>query len=265
MNFAALLAGAELQATFSGGGLALFIPDDWHQGRTAYGGLSAALALSAARTVGGESLPPLRSAAISFVGPLAGPVEAGARLLRRGKNATWISAEIMRDGEVGLAATFVFMGPVASVVNLSDCPVPAGVIDPELSPVCEPRPHTPAFLRNHFEVRFAVPRSAEKRPEVCWWVRLREREGIDPATELLLIADSLPPGVLPLLNPATPVSSMTWQANYLTAAPYTRDGWWLLRDVSEYSQNGCTSEMMRIWNADGEPVMAGMQSIAVFG
>lgn len=254
------MAGAELSAD----GFATTIPASWLQGRTAYGGFSAGLALSAARRVGGQ-LPPLRSAQISFVGPLYGAVEVRARLLRRGKNAVWVSAEITRDGEVGLLASFVFMGAVDSALHLNDRPVPEGLIPVEQAQSFTFNDHTPAFLRHNFEARFALPREGEKQPEICWWLRVRDHAALDPMIGLLLIADSLPPGVLPLLKPHVPVSSMQWQANVLTPLPTTRDGWWLLRSAADYSENGCSSQRMAIWNADGAAVMAGMQSVAVFG
>ncbi len=276
MNFATLIAGTKPLA----GGFALTIPPDWHQGRTAYGGLTAALALCAAQQVAGHGLPPLRSAAVSFVGPAYGDVEVRARVLRRGKNATWIGAEVTRTGEVVLSATFVFMGPVASSVHLNHCPPPEGLIACEQAKVFHPHPMMPICIASHFDLRFALPKSdgpksdgpkskrsksEDKRPELSWWARLKQRSGIDPMQELLLIADCLPPGVQPLMAPATPVSSMIWQANLLTAAPITRDGWWLLRSAADYAENGCSSQVMRFWNADGEPIMAGMQSIALFG
>jgi hypothetical protein len=83
--------------------------------------------------------------------------------------------------------------------------------------------------------------------------------------ELLLCADALPPGVMSLLTPATPVSTMQWQVNLLTPAPATREGWWLLRSTGDYAEKGCSSQGMAIWNTDGEPVLAGMQSVAIFG
>jgi acyl-CoA thioesterase len=259
MSLRAILSAA----TPREGGFAAVIPEDWHQGRTAYGGLSSALALCAATGLR-ENLPPLRSAQVSFVGPLHGEVELRARVLRSGRNATWIAAEATRAGEVGLTASFVFMGPVDSALHLNHRPAPAALIPPDAAQAFAMR-HSPAFLRHHFEVRFALPRSGEKAPELCWWVRAREREGLDPMVALLLIADSLPPGVLPLLDPGVPVSSMTWQCNLLTPAPRTREGWWLLRSSGEYAEHGCSSQRMEIWNADGEPVVAGMQSVAVFG
>ena len=49
------------------------VPDNWLQGRTAYGGFSAALALHAAQK-SDLDLPPLRSAQVSFIGPLSGDI-----------------------------------------------------------------------------------------------------------------------------------------------------------------------------------------------
>lgn len=244
------------------GGFATTVPEDWMQGRTSYGGFSSALALEAARTLV-PGLPPLLSAQVAFVGPLSGEVEVRARLLRQGRNASWISAEISNAAGVGLTATFVFMGPVESALHLHDVPPPAGLIAPEDARAL-PEGRGPGFAV-HFDRRFALPREAEPRPEICWWMRLRDSEGLDPMVQMLLCGDALPPGVLPLLNTATPISSMTWLINLLTPLPQTRDGWWLLRSAGNYAEQGCSSQDMAIWNADGTAVATGMQSIAVFG
>ena len=261
MSLAALLASAELLE----GGFRLAIPESWHQGRTAYGGLTAALALHAARLAGGEGLPPLRSAQVSFVGPVYGAVEARARVLRRGRNAVWIAAELLRDGEVGTAATFVFMNPVKNQLELKygrDIP---GLIPLEQSTVREIPPGGPRLL-DHMEVRYALPRGLELKPEICFWLRASEREGIDPVLQLLLCADAPPPGVFAVLpRPVPPISSMTWLLNLLTPAIETRDGWWLMRVTGETSDQGCSSDRTEIWNADGEAVALCMQSVAIFG
>ena len=237
------------------------IPPEWMQGRTSYGGLSTALALETARRLH-PALPPLRSAAVSFVGPLAGKVTVTAREMRKGRNATWIAAEVSSEAGVGLTALFVFMGPVESALHLNDAPPPAGWIAPEDALPLPPRTG-PGFLGN-FEVRFGLPRADKSLPELCWWVRLRDRAALDPMVEMMAIADALPPGVMPLLR-AGPVSSMTWLVNLLTPSPTTRDGWWLVRSAGNYAENGCSSQDMGVWNAAGEPVAMGMQSIALFG
>lgn len=68
-----------------------------------------------------------------------------------------------------------------------------------------------------------------------------------------------------MLHAGVPVSTMHWQVNLLTAAPATRDGWWLLRSTGDYADHGCSSQRMGLWNSDGQPALAGMQSIALFG
>ncbi len=244
------------------GGFATAIPEDWMQGRTSYGGFSAALALEAARGLA-DDLPPLRSAQVSFVGPLSGEVEVRARFLRRGRNASWVSAEVSNAAGVGLTATFVFMGPVDSALHLHDVPPPAGLIPvDQAKPLPEGR--GPGFS-SHFNRRFGLPRTAEPEPEIGWWVQLKDRAGLDPMVELMLCGDALPPGVLFMMTGAAPISSMTWLVNLLTPLPETRDGWWLLRSAGNYAEKGCSSQDMAIWNADGTAVAVGMQSIALFG
>ena len=243
------------------GGFAVTVPENWMQGRTTYGGFSAALALVAAQRLG-DDLPPLRSATVNFVGPLAGEVEVRARVLRRGRNATWIDAEVTSEAGIGLTATFVFMGAVeASTLHLHDVPMPDVVPLAEAVPL--PATAGPSFAPN-FERRFAQHRSEDKRPEIIWWERLRDSDGLDPMVAMVLLGDALPPGVMPLTGPA-PVSSMTWLINMLTPLPQTVDGWYLLRAAANYAEKGCSSQDMAIWNTRGEAVAVGMQSIAIFG
>jgi acyl-CoA thioesterase len=243
------------------GGFAAVIPEHWRQGRTTYGGFSSALALVAAQELD-EDLPPLRSAQISFVGPLAGEVEVRARILRQGRNATWAQAEIVAEGAVGLTATFVFMGPVESALHLHDVPPPAGLLAPGEG-YQMPDEKGPSF-GPMFDRVFALPRQTTPLPEINWWVRVRDRAVLDPMVELLLVGDALPPGVMPLIRTG-PVSSMTWIVNLLTPLPQSADGWWLLRSAGNYAEKGCSSQDMAIWNADGVAVATGMQSIAIFG
>ncbi|GGC02147.1 acyl-CoA thioesterase [Novosphingobium endophyticum] len=244
-------------------GLAVDVPETWHQGRTAYGGFSSALALAVAQQVGGD-LPPPRSAQLAMIAPLHGRIEARAKVEREGRNATWISAEISGEKGLGFTASFVFVRPIESGLAIDDRPLPDHVIPPE-DGVALSTERGATFLRHNFDVRFALPRTEERRPEISWWVRPREHEGLDPMVELLLCADALPPGVMPLLGPTVPVSTMHWQVNLLTTAPETRDGWWLLRSTGDYAHHGCSSQRMGLWNAEGLPMLAGMQSIAVFG
>lgn len=251
---AAILAGAERVAD----GLAADIPSGWMQGRTSYGGLSTALALTAARALA-DDLPPLRTAQISFVGPLAGRVTASAAMLRRGRNAAFVRADVRGEAGIGLTATFVFMGAQPSAIDHVALPAPQPL--PEDIDSIRRGPEG-LFIRNFEFAGRADPDFAGT--EIVRWVRLADRSGLDPVTELVAVADVLPPGAFALTRERGPISSMTWLANLLTPAPTTRDGWWLLRTTPDYARNGCSSQTMTIWNADGTPVASGMQSVALF-
>jgi len=240
------------------GGWRGIVPDSWLQGRTAYGGFSAALALHVAQQ--SDDLPPLRSAQVAFIGPLSGEIVLRASRLRRGRNAAFVQVDIESDAGLGLRATFVFMGPIASTLEHR-----AGT--PPEFPV--PGPETTTY-RGHPLVAFSQNfdmLDARERPASEWlrWVRLAERDGLDPMVELLCVADCLPPVALKLIGAVAPVSSMTWLLNVLTPQPATNDGWWLLRATTDHAQGGSSSQQMAIWNADGTPVGEQMQSIAVFG
>ena len=235
------------------------IPDNWLQGRTAYGGLSTALALHAAQA-SDTDLPPLRSAQVAFVGPLSGTVMVTAHRLRRGRNAAWIQADVESEAGLGLRAVFVFMGPIESRLShhaggAPDFAVP-GAGDKTFDG------HKAVAFSQNFEL---LDRRDDVGPaEWLRWTRLKERDGLDPMVELVAIADCLPPAALKLLGGPAPVSSMTWQLNLLGPAPVTRDGWWLLRAVTDYAEAGSSSQRMAIWNSDGAAVAEQMQSVALF-
>ena len=259
MSLAALVACAERRAE----GLSVTIPENWLQGRTAYGGISAALALTAARGLA-DDLPPLRSAQISFVGPLDGRVTASAAILRRGRSASFVDAQVDGpDGKLGLRATLLFASDRDSAMDHQDAAPPAGLPDPGDMPEMPKPPAIPAFFHN-FEHRMVKP-DGRSAAELLMWVRLKESAGLDPITELLALADALPPAAIRLTREPRPVSSMTWLLNILTPAPATRDHWWLLRSTAEHVRDGFSSQSMAIWNRDGEAIARGMQSVAVFG
>ena len=241
------------------------IPTDWLQGRTAYGGLSSALALHAAQGIE-RDLPPLRSAQVSFIGPLSGAVSVTATKLRRGRTAAFIQADIVSEAGLGFRAMFVFMAEQPSRVEL------AGRLDSRVPP---PAPDAKLytgpdeFFTGNFNF-FDLKEDADGTPlgEAEWlrWARLRDHAEIDPMVEVLALGDALPPAAFKLFGKEfVPLSSVTWIVNLLTPTPMTTDGWWLLSAESQHAVKGGSSQTMMLWNADGVPVAQGMQSVAIFG
>lgn len=254
-SLTALLAGAERTGT----GFTTAIPSNWLQGRTAYGGLSSALALAAAKQVEAD-LPPLRSAQIAFIGPLAGVVTARATTLRRGRNAAFVQADIVSEAGLGFRATFVFMAALESAVAL-DSSARADRAPPAADATLYTGPAE--FFTGNFN--FFDLKDAAGPVEWLRWGRLIEREGLDPEVELMALGDALPPAAFKLFGKMTPLSSLTWQVNVVKPRPVTRDGWWLIQAETDTAQNGYSSQRMRMWDANGELVIEGMQGVAIFG
>lgn len=239
------------------------IPVNWMQGRTTYGGLSAALCLQAVEH-SYQDLPPLRSAQINFVGPAGGRVEISDSELRRGKSVAYIESRM--HGEQGLAThcVFAFGAPRKSHLlgDFTPRPAVAGPADSEDFFKNGPGP----VFTSEFECRLsegALPISGTDKTEFYIWIRHRDQTPTNDVT-LLSIADMPPPAVLPMFKQPAPVSSMTWMMNFLQNNPQTEGGWWLMRSAAEHARDGYSSQDMQVWNTNGDLVISGRQNVALF-
>jgi acyl-CoA thioesterase len=256
MNLASLLAQFSPGATTH----TISIPPSWHQGRTCYGGMSSVLAYQAAK-LAADDLPPLQSAQIAFVGPLAGEIEVSAHILRRGKNTAFIQAEISGADGVGLTCNFIFMNRRQSHLHYVNIPAPDFPLIPTDDVV---RSGPPEFFTGHMQYPDKRLELGMATNRLASWHRLTENQGLDHIAELICIGDALPPSAMGLMTEKGMVSSMNWQINMLTDAPTTENGWWYLSSETHHAANGASGQYMTVWNSSGEAVLTGMQSVAIF-
>ena len=251
--------------TPAGEGFTAQIPEHWMQGRTAYGGLSTALAHAAARRLMPD-LPPLRAALVAFIGPVGETVTLGARQLRRGKSTAFVEADAYTEADgLGLRASFLFAAERESALTHPSPPMP-DVPPPEDCPSLFGGGPLRISFQSHFEPRFAGgarPVSGGE-PDLLVWSRLREPFGGDPITELLALADALPPAMLSKATGPARVSSMTWNIDLMTPHAPTRDRWRLLRARATSAAHGYSVQEMGVWTTDGECVLTGSQAVAAF-
>lgn len=100
------------------GSHSIVLPADWLQGRTAYGGLSAALCLQATlRSI--EDLPPLRSAQFCFVGPATGKLSISSDVLRKGKSTTLVGCDLTGDSGLAVRSTLCFVAGRTSCTTIN--------------------------------------------------------------------------------------------------------------------------------------------------
>lgn len=247
-------------------GLHAEIPETWRQGRTAYGGISAALALEAVQKLHPD-LPPLRSSLINFTGPVPATPVYRTEILRQGRNVTTIEVKGF-DGEATVISAIFSFG--ASRESQLDVGFPA----PEASPPENCEPYTPKeyakfvpVFFQRFDTRLIAggrPITGQKEGYVRVWSRHQDEASRDGTSSLLCIGDVLPPGALPMLTQPGPVSSMTWIFNILSDKPLTEDGWWQIETRLTAAHKGYSTQVMRMWNTSGELVAEGMQSVTIF-
>jgi acyl-CoA thioesterase len=249
-----------------GDGFTIEAPGDWAQGRTLYGGITAAFAHEAVRR-SHEGLGPLRSAQFTFIGPAAGKLRFTSTLLRRGKSSTLIASDCFNEEGPAARALFVFGAARDSKVAHDFFPMP----DVPAADACGSFRKEGAAVRpgfwNNFETRLASggrPFDEEAaRPEFAVWTRFLDSGGADATTALLAIADCLPPAAMVLFPQPAPISTMTWTVD-VARVPPSLDGWHLLWASSEQAANGYSLQNMAMWNEAGELIAVGRQAIAIF-
>lgn len=234
---------------------------EWMQGRTLFGGASAALALAAAQKALPE-LPPFRAAQVGFVAPVGENVSFAVEIVRQGRNVTQVRSDIHADGKLALTALMLF-GDSREPNALH----PAGKADPwpGAPEDCEQLPSPPNFFTQNLEIRRAQDERGPGAPMVRRWVRLKYRDDLDPVIQAIVLGDALPPGSMRAMQRQGPLSSINWSFNLLDPEARTRDGWFLAEAASDHADHGYSSERLRLWNADGSQVLAGMQAAAIFG
>lgn len=263
MNYSSLLQTAHVD----GESLTLELTPDWLQGRTAFGGWQAALAVRAMRQVIGEDIP-LRSLQANFIAPvLPGPVTAKAELLRQGKSAAQLEARILIGGQVAFTALGIFGAARTSAI--AERPVaPTCAVSPEKLPDLPYIEGVVPVFTKHFKMRWASggqPFSGAAHGDAQIYVRFRD-EALASEAHLVNIADAIPPSAIAMLKTPVAISSMNWTLEFVTPLDEAARNGWLRFDASlTAASDGYGWENVAIWSEAGDLIALSRQCIAVFG
>ncbi len=242
------------------------IPESWMQGRTTYGGLTAALSLQGALDLVGDI--PIRSAQVAFVGPVGGDIEIKPTLLRRGKNTAFVSVDVVAESGVAAQSIFAFGARRESSLHFDDMPMPKVPAPETIESFFDKDRPRPGFTQN-FDMLLASggrPFSGSNEKSIGLWMRHLDPDTAQDATAILAIGDAPPPAAMSMLVQPSRISSMTWMAEFMTDTISTDpDGWYFAQHTTQLAKDGYSSQSMRLWNRAGEPILVGRQTIAVFG
>jgi acyl-CoA thioesterase len=246
----------------------LFVPDDWMQGRTAYGGLVAAMALKSMRGhVPAERK--VRSLIFSFIGPLySDPFFIQTQLLRSGKSVTTIESRIVQNDKICCTAVGSFGADRDSKIQIEpverlEMKEPSkGLELPYIEGL------TPAFIR-HFSYRWIIgelPFTGKGGQELGGWINFREETTCLTEEWLIAMVDAWPTPVLSQLTEPAAASTLTWALGFvhLDRRTCSENEWWSFHCQIDSAERGYTHERSAIWDPDGQLAIYSHQTTTVF-
>lgn len=245
------------------------IAPDWAQGRSVFGGLSAALILHKIETLTPLENKQLQSLSVNFCGPLE--VETSCEIqysvLSNGKSITQVQGQLLQNNEVKTHITACFGLTRESSIHVSA---------PDSQPIAtmgqaKPFPYikgvTPEFIQ-HLELGLlnkAFPFSGVKTTEVIGWMKFKETPSRFSNPALVALIDAWPPAVLPMLNKPAPASSITWNLEF------TEPGVTLEKDSPVYyecevtqAHHGYAHTEAKIFHPNGQLIALSRQLVGVY-
>jgi len=241
--------------------------ENWSQGRSAFGGISAAFAVTAMRKKLARPQT-IRSLMISFIAPVApGEVTVEATVLRQGKNVTQCSANVISKGQIALQAMAAFGNPREAFK-------PAAADKKELPSrdsgiaFSDNTKRLPHFLQ-YFDgcwIDGGIPFSGNYKPFLNMWVRHKQDVSRFPIEKLVAIADIPPPVLLSHFEkPPVPASSLTWSLEFVEAPEKIKGEWFYLEFEVDAAADGYTQQSGKIYDELGRLVALTRQCMVYFG
>ncbi|GHF23919.1 hypothetical protein GCM10017044_18110 [Kordiimonas sediminis] len=241
------------------------VPDNWLQGRAAFGGLTGAIGVRALQLHSQETRP-LRSLMVSFVGPMqSGTCEIHVRTLRTGKSVAQYCVEITQ-GDAFIAQISAVYGQGRDELRYRQ---PARDDLPPLDKYPS-APFVKGVMPNfiqYFENKWVgngMPMSGKEDSTLNLWTRLRDDMSAYPLERMMAIADVPPPVVMSHYTSPLVASSLTWKIEILTQPQDFETQWFHLDYTLEDAQDGYSQQAGRIYDEAGNLIMLSHQCMCYF-
>ncbi len=263
-----------LQALADGNDSSVMVPDTWAQGRTVYGGLTAALIYqSMQKKVVAEQpdeIRPIRYMNLSFIGPLMvkQKLSLEVELLRTGRSASQLIAFVKQNGKTCVIAQACFGVRRSSKINITgqithamERPRKANFI-PQIPKV------VPRFLR-HIDINVQqgrLPFMGGKKDYLHGWMRFKKPTVAFNDAHLIALIDAWPCTVLQQLKLPAPASTMNWNLEFpQTVNTQDSTQWLAYQATTSHARDGYVFGDSHVWNEAGELLALSRQTIGVFG
>lgn len=246
----------------------LTIPKEWSQGRTVFGGLSAALLYTAAKQyISDDRL--IRSMTTSFVGPLLCDTTFSIRveIVREGKNVSQMQVRAIQDEKNCVLVQLCFAKARESKTGVENneehnMAVPnKAKFFPKIPKV------TPNFLR-HFDLSInagGLPFTGKKSSIYYGWMRFKQAPKAITEAHIICMIDAWPPTLLQQLRWPAPASTVSWNLEFIYPhRALSPDDWFAYKADTRQAADGYGHTEASIWDIHGEIIALSRQTVAVF-
>ncbi len=238
----------------------------WTQGRSAFGGIGAGLALSAISPLIPEGRR-LRSLSIQFTAPMApGTITTTASINRSGRSVTQAHAEVHTGDQLAVSVLATVAADRSSDIHIQ------AQSPPEIASCndCMEMPYiegvTPIFtqhFRYHWATLDSLPFQGGGRPNIEGYVSFREPT-VPNAAAVLALIDSWPAPVLGMVSRPIAASTVTWMVNLYAKPDPALDQTFRFSSTATVAGNGYSDMDGRLWDSRGRLIATSRQFVAEF-
>ncbi|MEP4891835.1 MAG: thioesterase family protein [Aliiglaciecola sp.] len=268
MTIDELLAQAKTHSLNADEQPTLIIPKEWGQGRTVFGGLSAAMVYAAIKIQVDDDRV-MRSFNCNFVGPLLvdKEFEIVVEILRQGKNASQALGRIVQDGKTCVSCQVCFgVARKSKVVvknndnHMLEMPKKGSFL-PQIPKI------TPKFLR-YYDLSFMagrMPFTGSKKSEINGWMRFKKPPAEITDAHLISLIDAWPPSVLQMLRLPAPASTMSWNVEFIHPhQDFSPADWFAFKVLTRQAADGYAHTEGNVWDQSGELIAISRQTVGIF-
>lgn len=247
----------------------LSISSDWSQGRSIFGGLSAALILTKINESEESKGKNLKSLSVNFCGVFEADTECEIRysILSSGKSVAQIQGQLLQDNAIKTQITACFGRPRESSISVKPEPSsPIASFDKAMMFPFIPG-LTPEFGQ-HIDLGVlndCIPFTGVKTTHVTGWTKFKETPRKFCLPGVIALIDAWPPAVLPMLKKPAPASTITWNMEF--TGTFTglepNDAIYYECDVEEASDGYAHTEA-KIYKPNGELIALSRQLVGIY-
>ncbi|MFK7988091.1 MAG: acyl-CoA thioesterase [Sandaracinaceae bacterium] len=246
-----------------GDGFVCDVPEGWMQGRSVFGGLTAALMAALGRRHVGDGRV-LRGQSMSLARPVsAGALSGQVATLRQGKGVHFVEVRLRQNGETVATASLTFVALRRPSVRVEGPPRWRGP-DPDSLPELPYLPGLMPEFVQRVDMRWASgapPFSGASDARFEGYCRFRGPSG--DAEGLLALLDVWPSPTLSLVTTPAPASTVTWSA-HLLEIPEAMADWYAFSYRTIAGHDGFHTVMGELHGPDGRLVAWTEQLMAIF-